>query len=198
LIDFDPKLPECQRLAARDLQYARIMKTVLLFQNRFWEKSLGKRFSCFTDGTSDFVFAASLGQRGTQGILCSYAIGDKADDLAARGPVELRALIAADLGKLFPGEDTAPIAIYKYAWQEDKYTQGAYAFYRPGQWFPIREALRKNHDSVYFAGEHIADEQGFMDGAIDSGEDAATGVMKAYNKNSHASKRKRIARIRTP
>jgi monoamine oxidase len=84
------------------------MKTVLLFRNRFWEKRLGKKFSCFTDGTSDFVFAASLGQSGTQGILCSYTIGDKADDLAARGPVDLRALIAADLAKLFPGEDTAP------------------------------------------------------------------------------------------
>jgi monoamine oxidase len=189
-IDFVPKLPHSQRLAARDLQYARIMKTVLLFQNRFWEKRLGKKFSCFTDGTSDFVFAASLGQPGTQGILCSYAIGDKADDLAARGPVELRALIAADLAKLFPGEDTAPIAVHRYAWQEDKYTQGAYAFYRPGQWFPIRRVLSKHHGSVYFAGEHIAEEQGFMDGAVDSGQEAATDVATAYKKVSRRRRRK--------
>jgi monoamine oxidase len=190
-IDFVPKLAHARRLAARDLQYARIMKTVLLFPNRFWEKRLGKKFSCFTDGTSDFVFAASLRQPGTQGILCSYAIGDKADDLAARGPVELRALIAADLAKLFPGEDTAPIAIDKYAWQDDKYTQGAYAFYRPGQWFPIRDVLRKNHGSVYFAGEHIADEQGFMDGAVDSGQDAATQVMAAYTRVSRSKSKTR-------
>jgi monoamine oxidase len=183
-IAFVPKLPHAQRLAARNLQYARIMKTVLLFRNRFWEKRLGKKFSCFTDGTSDFVFAASLGQPGTQGILCSYAIGDKADDLAARGPVDLRALIAADLAKLFPGEDTAPLAVDKYAWQQDKYTQGAYAFYRPGQWFPIRDALSKSHGSLYFAGEHLADEQGFMDGAVDSGQDAAAQVTTAYNRIS--------------
>jgi monoamine oxidase len=191
-IVFDPELPRPQRLAARDLQYARIMKTVLLFKTRFWEKRLGTKFSCFTDGTSDFIFAASLGQPGTQGILCSYAIGDKADDLAARGPVELRSLIASDLARLFPGEDTAPIAIHKYAWQEDKYTQGAYAFYRPGQWFPIREVLGKNHELVYFAGEHIADEQGFMDGAIDSGQDAATDVAAAYKSA------RRIASSRKP
>ena len=196
-IDFVPKLPRAQRLAARDLQYARIMKTVLLFPNRFWEKRLGKKFSCFTDGTSDFVFAASLGQPGTQGILCSYAIGDKADDLAARGPVELRSLIAADLAKLFPGEDTAPIAIEKYAWQEDKYTQGAYAFYRPGQWFPIRDVLGKNHGSVYFAGEHIADEQGFMDGAVDSGQDAATQVTTAY-KSTNRSRSKYRTKTKLP
>jgi monoamine oxidase len=127
-IDWIPALKEAKRLAARDLQYARIMKTVLLFKNRFWEKALGRKFSCFTDGTSDFVFAASLGQSGEEGILCSYAIGDKADDLAARGAEDLGTLIAADLAKLFPGEDTKPIAIHRYAWQEDKYIQGAYAF----------------------------------------------------------------------
>jgi monoamine oxidase len=200
-IAFVPKLPHAQRLAARDLQYARIMKTVLLFRNRFWEKRLGKKFSCFTDGTSDFVFAASLGQPGTQGILCSYAIGDKADDLAARGPVDLRALIAADLAKLFPGEDTAPIAVDKYAWQQDKYTQGAYAFYRPGQWFPIRKVLGQNHGSVYFAGEHIADEQGFMDGAVDSGHDAATQVTAAYKRVSRSKSKtrtKKRTKTKTP
>lgn len=197
-IDFVPKLPPAQRLAARDLQYARIMKTVLLFRNRFWEKRFGKKFSCFTDGTSDFVFAASLGQQGTQGILCSYAIGDKADDLAARGPEDLRALIAADLAKLFPGEDTAPIAVDKYAWQQDKYTQGAYAFYRPGQWFPIREVLSKNHGSVYFAGEHIADEQGFMDGAVDSGQDAATQVTTAYKRISSTRKSQNRTKKKLP
>ncbi|HEY0701925.1 MAG TPA: NAD(P)/FAD-dependent oxidoreductase [Candidatus Acidoferrales bacterium] len=181
-IKFVPPLPESQALAARDLQYCRIMKTVLLFPTRFWEKRLGKQFSCFTDGTSDFIFAASLGQPGTQGILCSYAIGDKADDLASRGPVELRALIAADLAKLFPGEDTAPIAAHRYAWQQDKYTQGAYAFYRPGQWFPVRTELAKHHKSIYFAGEHIADEQGFMDGAVDTGQIAARDIEKAYKK----------------
>jgi len=189
-IDWTPKLKEAKRLAARDLQYARIMKTVLLFKNRFWEKSMGRKFSCFTDGTSDFVFAASLGQKsGDEGILCSYAIGDKADDLASRGAEDLGGLIAADLAKLFPGEDTKPIAIRRYAWQEDKYTEGAYAFYRPGQWFPIREALREEHKSVYFAGEHLAEEQGFMDGAIDSGEEAARLVIEAYKRGKSGKRR---------
>jgi monoamine oxidase len=185
------KLKEAKRLAARDLQYARIMKTVLLFKNRFWEKSMGRKFSCFTDGTSDFIFAASLGQSGNEGILCSYAIGDKADDLAARGSEDLGSLIGADLARLFPGEDTKPIAIHRYAWQEDKYTQGAYAFYRPGQWFPLREALKENHKSVYFAGEHLADEQGFMDGAIDSGEEAADQVMEAYKRGKSSTRSRR-------
>ena len=159
---------------------------------------MGKKFSCFTDGTSDFIFAASLGQESSnEGILCSYAIGDKADDLAAKGTEDLSALITADLTKLFPGEDTKPIAVFRYAWQEDKYTEGAYAFYRPGQWFPIREALQEKHISVYFAGEHIAEEQGFMDGAVDSGQDAAEEIMKDETEGNKNHSSNAISRSRS-
>jgi monoamine oxidase len=178
-IQFDPPLPPEQEEAAKELQYARIMKTVLLFHDPFWRKKGGKRFSCFTDGSSDFVFEATLGQPRGEGILCSYAVGDKADDLAACGKEQLRQALERDLATLFPGENTKAVAIERYAWQEDKYTQGAYALYRPGQWFPVRDALGKPHKRVYFAGEHLADEQGFMDGAIDSGEDAARDVVNA-------------------
>jgi monoamine oxidase len=179
-IRFDPPLPQGHKEAAKELQYARIMKTVVLFENRFWRKEKNTKFSCFTDGTSDFIFDATLEQPPGEGILCSYSIGDKADDLAACGKEELRQAIERDLAPLFPGENTKAVSIERYAWQEDKYTRGAYALYRPGQWFPVRKELSKNHKHVYFAGEHLADEQGFMDGAIDSGEDAARKIMKAY------------------
>jgi len=61
----------------------------------------------------------------------------------------------------------------RQAWQDDEFTRGAYAFYRPGQWFTIRPILQRPHRKVFFAGEHIADEQGFMEGAVVTGRDAA-------------------------
>jgi monoamine oxidase len=178
-IDFSPPLRPDKIAAARQLQYARIMKSVILFDQRFWLRRKNSRFSCFTDGVSDFIFDSTLLQKDMQGrgILCSYAIGDKADDLAACGDNSLQKSIQADLAAIFPDQRTNPIAIYRYAWQEDRYTQGAYALYRPGQWFTLREPLSKPHGKVHFAGEHIADEQGFMDGAAQSGEDAASEVL---------------------
>jgi monoamine oxidase len=183
-IVFDPPLPPDKVDAANRLQYCRIMKTVMLFGDRFWTKGdASVRFSCFTDVTSDFLFDATLGQPGDLGILCSYAIGDKADDLAARGTEALRTVLEQDLTAIFPGACTKILAIERYAWQGDKYTQGAYALYRPGQWFRLRQPLTDGlypdkkmgypHGKVLFAGEHIADEQGFMDGAVDTGQDAA-------------------------
>jgi len=181
-IHFDKPLPDSQWDAAKQLQYARIQKTVLLFEERFWKNGNRKTgFSCFTDGASDYIFDSTLAQKGTQGILCSYAIGDKADDLSAARSEFLRALIESDLRRVFPGTPVESSAIERYVWQRDEYTEGAYALYRPGQWFDLWERLLPPHERVFFAGEHLAEEQGFMEGAAGTGVDAAHDVIRAFH-----------------
>jgi monoamine oxidase len=63
-------------------------------------------------------------------------------------------------------------------WQADAFARGAYAFNRPGQWFTVRSALSKRFGRVFFAGEHLADWQGFMKGAVQTGYAAAKAVLK--------------------
>jgi monoamine oxidase len=197
-ITFEPKLPDDQWDAAKQLQYARIMKTVVLFRDRFWKKNKFTKFSCYTDGASDFIFDSTLGQPGPYGILCSYTVGDKADDLNAvykRKHRDLQDMIVQDLKNIFPGAKPDAVDIEAQPWQSDEYTQGSYAFYRPGQWFGIRAILQEPHMRVYFAGEHLADEQGFMEGAVVTGKDAAENVQKAAaSKLLHKSAHPAIAR----
>ncbi|MGH9747964.1 MAG: flavin monoamine oxidase family protein [Candidatus Acidiferrales bacterium] len=184
-IKFRPGLPDEQWDSAKQLQYARIMKTAILCDTRFWKKKY-KRFSCFTDTTSDFLFDATMGQlepigpdgkRDKRGILCSYAIGDKADDLAAYSKRHLMERLQQNIGDIFPGVKFRILDIKRQPWQANKYTQGAYGFYRPGQWFTVREILARPFGRVYFAGEHIADDQGFMEGAVDTGRAAAQAIL---------------------
>ena len=68
--------------------------------------------------------------------------------------------------------------IVSQAWQRDPFSQGAYALYRPGQWFSVRPILQKPHGKVFFAGEHLADWQGFMEGAVETGEAAAAAILQ--------------------
>lgn len=75
-------------------------------------------------------------------------------------------------------EETA-LALQQQPWQAVRFTRGAYAFYRPGEWFSVRSPLRKRFGRVFFAGEHIADWQGFMEGAVQTGCDAAKEVLRA-------------------
>lgn len=78
-------------------------------------------------------------------------------------------------------------AIASYAWQRDEFTGRAYVIYRPGQWFGLRPILQRPHGKVLFAGEHLADWQGFMEGAVVTGEEAA------HTLTSRARSRRRAA-----
>lgn len=178
-IKFDPPLPARQAAAISQLQYARIIKNSILFEQRFWG---AEDFSLVSDVTSHYYFHSTKDQPGPEGILCSYAIGEKADVLASQSERRRTDIITRDL---IPFNERAPQLaknIRSYAWQRDRYTEGAYALYRPGQWFTIRPILQRPHGKVLFAGEHLADWQGFMEGAVVTGEEAAkmlTGRIRA-------------------
>jgi monoamine oxidase len=168
-IKFDPPLPAEQQKAAEQLAYARISKNSILYRERFWKAD---NFSMVSDLTSHYYFHSTQNQPGTEGILTSYAIGEKADVLASQSNERRLKIITNDL---IDFDNTAPHharSIASYAWQRDAYTDGAYALYRPGQWFGVRPVLQRPHGKVLFAGEHLADWQGFMEGAIETGESA--------------------------
>ena len=174
-IVFDPPLPAAQKAAAEKLQYARIIKNSVLFRERFWGP---ENFSLVSDVTSHYYFHSTKDQPGKQGILCSYAVGEKADVLASQNNQRRTEIITSDL---LPLEKRAPqlaLNIQSYAWQRDQYTQGAYAFYRPGQWFTLKPMLARPHGKVLFAGEHLAEWQGFMEGAVVTGEAAAEALTE--------------------
>jgi monoamine oxidase len=176
-IDWSPQLPEDQRQAAHQLQYARIVKTAVLYNRRFWKRRVNYGFSAFTGRVSDFCFDSTYLQPGRRGILCSYAIGDKADDIAKEpNPTAVMSWITEDMIHVVRPRNKRTIRSLKvvhHAWQQDRYTGGAYALYRPGQWYTVRPLLQRPHRRVHFAGEHLAEWQGFMEGAVDTGLAAA-------------------------
>lgn len=174
-IKFDPPLPPVQAAAAEKLIYARIIKNSVLYDERFWK---AENFSLVSDTTSHYYFHSTQNQPGKQGILTAYAIGEKADVLASQDDRRRMNVITRDLVDLDPAAPNLARGIASYAWQRDEYTEGAYALYRPGQWFGIRPILKRPHGKVLFAGEHLADWQGFMEGAINTGEEAAGLLIK--------------------
>jgi monoamine oxidase len=198
------KRPPKEKLeAAAQLQYARITKTAVLCSSRFWPDPPSGGFSVCKNFASDFSFDSTFGQKGTKGILCSYAVGDKAVDIASSPQDKLKYWIAEDVanahGLNWDLGQSKKIALdlQQQAWQADPFTRGAYAFYRPGQWFTVRPALQKRFGRVFFAGEHIADWQGFMEGAVQTGYDAARTVIAPCKskKQSGRGARKRRANL---
>ncbi len=174
-IVFEPHLPEAQAAAAAELQYARIVKTQMLFSKRFWP---AEDFSILTDRTSQQFFHTSSGQTGEQGILCNYSTGDKADVIAAQDDRGRERLLLTDLEGV-PGADHAQLlSTFCTPWQRDELTGGAYAVYGPGQISRVRPLLRQPHGCIAFAGDHLGDDHGYMEGAVASGETAALWLIE--------------------
>ncbi|MBK7705652.1 MAG: FAD-dependent oxidoreductase [Acidobacteria bacterium] len=173
-IRFDPGMPAVQSQAAERLNYARISKNSVLYRERFWKE---ENFSMVTDMSSHYYFHSTQSQPGTDGILTAYAIGEKADVLASQSDERRMRVITHDLAEFNSSAPSYARAIASYHWQRDEFTDGAYALYRPGQWFGLRPILQRPHGKVLFAGEHLADWQGFMEGAIETGESAAASLI---------------------
>jgi monoamine oxidase len=177
--------PPVQKIeAAKQLQYARITKTAVLCSHRFWPRPKRGGFSVCTSLASDFCFDSTHEQGGERRILCSYAVGDKADDIASSPEQDLKNWIVEDVAHAYsiPWSSTksnhTALAIRQQPWQKEFFIGGAYAFYRPGQWFTVRPLLSRSFKRVFFAGEHIADWQGFMEGAVVTGKAAADAILR--------------------
>jgi monoamine oxidase len=67
------------------------------------------------------------------------------------------------------------------AWAEEIYSRGCYAGYLPpGTWTSLGFALRRPCGRIHWAGTETAEVwNGYMDGAISSGERAARDVLAA-------------------
>lgn len=174
-INWDPILPLYKRDAIDQLQYCRINKSATLFKEKFWKDD---SFSIITDTFSHYFYHATKEQNNNKGVLISYAIGDKADILSRLKKEEREKVVAESLSSAFGNNVLDLIETnVNYYWGTDEYSKGAYALYGKSQWFDVMPLLKEKVNNIYFSGEHVADWQGFMEGAINTGEEAATLIM---------------------
>ncbi|GAB4395612.1 MAG: NAD(P)/FAD-dependent oxidoreductase [Microscillaceae bacterium] len=175
-VRFSPALPAKKLEALDALIYARIIKTSLLFKERFWGN---ESLDLLTDGVGQYYFHTTKNQAGPKGCLTSYAIGDKAYVISKMDEAHKIAVLCETLEPAFGKVAHLAEKAVSYYWGADAYTQGAYAIYTLNQSFDTKAEMARPIQRICFAGEHLADWQGFMEGAIETGETAAQRVMKA-------------------
>lgn len=173
-IKWQPSLPEDKLEAINELQYARINKNALLYSQRFWQD---ESFDMITDGPAHYFYHASKNQPSQKGALISYTIGDKADLMARQSDAGRISLIESSLQPAFGSTRQYLLKQINYFWGSDEYARGSYALYGKGQWFSVKPILKRKFKNVHFAGEHVADWQGYMEGAVNTGEEAVAEIF---------------------
>jgi monoamine oxidase len=124
----------------------------------------------------------SVGQPGTHSLSLGYLGGPAgvpasgADHGAAPEADVTRYL--GQIEPLFPGMTAAYEGLaYRDAWALDPWHRGAYSFYKLGQFTDFGAYEGRREGTHFFAGEHTSfNFQGYMEGAIRSGEDAAAEI----------------------
>jgi monoamine oxidase len=137
------------------------------------------RFCCAWDDTVQLGAEASpalfLGYPG--GTVGRSGLTGEAHGSAPSADV---AWLLGQIELVFPGTSAAYTGLaYEDHWALDPWVKGAYSFYAVGQAATYGALAARREGSTYFAGEHTSIEnQGFLDGAVESGERAAREVRK--------------------
>jgi monoamine oxidase len=67
----------------------------------------------------------------------------------------------------------------KNAWQLNPWSYGSYSCFQPGYLTTLSGIEREPEGHCYFAGEHTAEENGFLNSAVESGMRAAAEVARS-------------------
>ncbi|MEL7362734.1 MAG: FAD-dependent oxidoreductase, partial [Bacteroidota bacterium] len=139
---------------------------------------------CWTDETSPGAWSAAAppacairvsttGQGGPGAVLETFAAGSTAVRLSAVSASE-RSQIAIDfLGQHFPGVAGRVVSTTSKPWHCDPRAGGGYAWPEPGGMTRARPALSQTRGRVLFAGDYLSSWNGWMEGALESGEATA-------------------------
>jgi monoamine oxidase len=173
-VDVQPPLPDDQHRAIERLAYGRATKVLLQSSMKLFDERRARAFA--TDGCLGAFWDASE-EQGEAASIVSFLAGGSASaclrDKAAGGGLS----VLSDLCWL--GIERSPVTTVHVAdWTSDPWVRGGYAYLDPGfdpAWRPL---LARRAGRIVFAGEHTSERwQGYMNGAVESGQRAARELL---------------------
>lgn len=178
-VPFTPAPPARQHDAIARLAYGPGTKTLLQFPRRFWVKP-GRPRAFGSPLPQGAVWDGNEEQRGPAGILVLLAGGSSSEQtsaLVARDGIDGLARSLDWLGHRGEGV----VASHQVQWEADRWARGGYAVFDASFDPSLRGWLAQPFGRVFFAGEHTSLAwQGYMNGAVESGQRAAAEVAAAH------------------
>jgi monoamine oxidase len=155
-------------------------KLHLQFRDRLWN-SLGCNGETYADTGYQNTWEVTRSQAGAGGILVDYTGGRIGAGFGTGSPTERAAQFLGQIEPVLPGisarwNGRATIDFWAgYPW-----TKGSYSYWKVGQYTKFAGAEREAEGNCHFAGEHTSiDFQGYLNGAVESGERAAGEILAA-------------------
>ena len=146
-------------------------------EDAFWEAG-GDPASWWTNGPVGRIFTQAVGDDSGRYNLTVWINGDSCDELDAMGEEAAGEHVLAKFQSLFPAASGRVSVGAVKSWALDPFSQGAWAVWKPGQIGSVPDLLQQPTGRIFFAGEHLGVSNPGMEGAMESGEQAALDVMR--------------------
>ena len=174
-----PGLTGRQVEAVTSLGY--MVNTLVFFvpKRRYWEQD-GLNPTMWTDGIAGNVMAQRFGKDANEvTAIVANPRGTAATWLDRLPPREAVARIKAEIERLRPAARGALEGGWIHSWARDPHAAGDWAIYGPGQVTRFARTLATAHGRIHFCGEHTAQSNRGMEGAMESAERAVLEVLGA-------------------
>jgi monoamine oxidase len=178
-LDYDPPLRALRDQLTQRMPQGSVIKTMAIYAEPFW-RAEGLSGQATSDvGPARVVFDNSPPD-GSPGVLLGFLEGRFARHWATRPAAERRDAILAGHARLFGERAARPDAFVERVWADEEWTRGCYGcLMTTGGWTEYGRALREPAGPLHWAGAETSTVwNGYMDGAVRSGERAALEVME--------------------
>jgi monoamine oxidase len=177
-LEISPRFSAEKQKAIEQLLYTSVARVFLQTRKRFWVEE-GLSGSAITDLSNMLISDRTSNQPGTRGILDPYMAGPQARQVMAMKEDQRISSTLGIVEKVHPGVRLHFELGVSKCWDEDEWARGAYTWFKPGQMTSLTPHVARPEGRVYFAGEHASSMPGWMQGALESGNQVAHEVNNA-------------------
>jgi monoamine oxidase len=180
LIEYDPILPPLRAQLLQRFPQGTSIKVEAVYKKPFWRaRGLAGQVTSDT-GPIKITFDNSPPD-GSPGVLLGFVEGHDARVFGTLSAAQRRKQAIACFVRYFGHQAANPIGYIEKNWTEEQWTRGCYGgFLPPGVLTDYGRAIREPFGRVHWAGSETSDYwNGYMDGAVRSGELAAREVLAA-------------------
>ena len=176
-IDYEPALSALRDGLTQRVPQGSAIKYEAVYPRPFWRSAGLSGYSNSDRPPVHFTYDNSP-PSGRPGVLLGFVVGADARALQRLPTRERHARVLGAFERLFGPQAGRPRTLIEQNWSAEPWTRGCYAgYFPPGVWSDFGSALRAPVGRLHWAGTETAEVfNGYMDGAVRSGERAAREV----------------------
>jgi monoamine oxidase len=178
-INYEPMLPMDRSFLHQRMPLGAVIKIALIYHEPFWRAD-GLSGQSFAPGSMANLTIDSCTDTGRPGVLTVITEGPVARQMTKLPDDERKKTVLAAVAERFGDKALSPVDYLEQNWSVERYSGGGMISHTPpGVLTEFGPALREPCGRIHWAGTETSTAMyGFIDGAVRSGERAATEVME--------------------